>query len=60
MGMARSSFYEEPIVPHDHAIVEAIAAVCDEFEAYGWRRVRAGLRHRGLFVTDRTSSGSRT
>jgi hypothetical protein len=49
-GIARSSFYEEPIVPHDHVIVEAIAAVCDEFEAYGCRRVRAGLRHRGLIV----------
>jgi putative transposase len=51
MGIARSSFYEEPIVAHDDtAIVEVIAAICDEFEFYGWRRVRAELRHRGLIV----------
>ena len=34
----------------DTAIVEAIAAICDEFECYGWRRVRAELRHRGVVV----------
>jgi putative transposase len=51
MGIARSSFYEEPIVAHDDtAIVELIAAICDKFEFYGWRRVRAELRHRGLIV----------
>jgi hypothetical protein len=31
-------------------IVEAIAAICDGFEFYGWRRVRAELRHRGMIV----------
>ena len=31
-------------------MVEAIAAICDEFECYGWRRVRAELRHRGVIV----------
>ena len=51
MGIARSTFYDEPTAVHDDtAIVEAIAAICDEFEFYGWRRVRAGLRHRGLIV----------
>jgi putative transposase len=51
MGIARSSFYEKPIVAHDDtAIVETICAICDEFEFYGWRRVRAELRHRGLIV----------
>ena len=51
MGIARSSFYEEPIAAHDDtAIVEAIAAICDDFEFYGWRRVRAELRHRGMIV----------
>jgi putative transposase len=51
MGIARSTFYDEPITPHnDTAIVEAIAAICDEFEAYGWRRVCAELRHRGMTV----------
>ena len=51
MGISRSTFYEQPIAAHDDtAIVEAIAAVCDEFEFYGWRRVRAELRHRGMIV----------
>ena len=36
MGLARSSFYDDPTGPHDDtAIVKAIAAICDEFEAYG-------------------------
>jgi hypothetical protein len=36
MGISRSSFYEAPIAaPDDTAIVEAIAAICDEFEFYG-------------------------
>ena len=51
MGIARSTFYDEPTAAHDDtAIVEAIAAICDEFEFYGWRRVRAELRHRGMIV----------
>ena len=51
MGIARSTFYGEPTAPRDDtAIVEAIAAICEEFEAYGWRRVRAELRHRGVIV----------
>ena len=51
MGIARSTFYEQTLAAHDDtAIVEAIAAICDEFEAYGWRRVRAELRHRGMIV----------
>jgi putative transposase len=50
MGIARSTFYDKPAAHDDTAIVEAIAAICDEFEAYGWRRVRAELRHRGLIV----------
>src|SRR5580693_9802950 len=51
MGIARSTFYDLPTAAHDDtAIVEAIAAICDEFEFYGWRRVRAELRHRGMIV----------
>ena len=50
MGIARSTFYEPTAPADDTAIVEAIAAICDEFEAYGWRRVRAELRHRGTIV----------
>jgi putative transposase len=51
MGIARSTFYDLPTAVHDDtAIVEAIAAICDAFEFYGWRRVRAELRHRGMIV----------
>jgi putative transposase len=51
MGLSRSTFYERPIAAlDDTAIVEAIAAICDEFEFYGWRRVRAELQHRGMIV----------
>ena len=52
MRLARSTYYDAPpVVAHDDtAIVEAIAAICDEFEFYGWRRVCAELRHRGMIV----------
>jgi putative transposase len=51
MGISRSTYYEQPISAQDDtAIVEAIAAICEEFENYGWRRVRAELRHRGMAV----------
>ena len=50
MGIARSTFYADRAAQDDTAIVEAIAAICEEFEFYGWRRVRAELRHRGMIV----------
>ena len=51
MGIARSTFYgSTPAPADDTAIVEAIAVLCDEFECYGWRRVRAALRQQGLIV----------
>ncbi len=51
MGIARSTFYDQPTAGlDDTAIVEAIAVICDEFEFYGWRRVRAELQHRGMIV----------
>ena len=51
MGISRSAYYERPAPAHDDAaIVEAIAAICEEFENYGWRRVRAELRHRSVIV----------
>ena len=31
-------------------MVEAMHAIKDEFEAYGWRRMQAALRHRGWIV----------
>jgi putative transposase len=51
MGIARSTYYGAPLgLSDDTAIVEAIATICDEFESYGWRRVRAALRQQGLIV----------
>jgi len=51
MGIARSTYYDAPVSTlDDTAIVEAIGAICDEFEHYGWRRVRAALRHQGMVV----------
>jgi putative transposase len=51
MGLARSTFYDAPVVPaYDAEIVVRITAICNEFEAYGYRRVGAALRHQGLVV----------
>ena len=51
MGIARSTYYDTPVsTPDDTAIVAAIAAICEEFEHYGWRRVRAALRQHGMVV----------
>ena len=51
MGLPRSTSYDEPTArADDTAIVEAIAAICDEFESYGYRRVGAALRQAGLVV----------
>ncbi|HEX2218251.1 MAG TPA: hypothetical protein VHG35_05565, partial [Gemmatimonadales bacterium] len=42
MGLPRSTFYDAPAAKADDAeIVARIAAICDEFEAYGYRRVGA-------------------
>lgn len=51
MGIARSTYYDAPRTEvDDTALVEAMAAICDEFEAYGWRRVQAALRQQGMVV----------
>ena len=51
MGLPRSTFYDAPETDvSDSAIVDAIIAICDDFESYGYRRVGAALRHRGLVV----------
>ena len=51
MAISRSTVYDAPVsAPDDTAIVEAIAAVCDEFECYGWRRVQAALQQQGMIV----------
>ena len=51
MGIARSTYYAPPEARCDgSALVEAMVAICDEFEAYGWRRVQAALQLQGLVV----------
>jgi len=51
MGIARSTFYDAPPVKAaDVEIVARLRAVCDEFEAYGYRRATAALRQQGLIV----------
>ena len=51
MGIARSTFYDPPAGGMDDtALVEAMHAVKDEFEAYGWRRMQAALRQQGWGV----------
>ena len=51
MGIARSTYYDQPKGSADGtALVEAMHAIKDEFEAYGWRRMQAALRHRGWVV----------
>jgi putative transposase len=51
MGIGRSTFYDTPDArARDLTIVVEMKAICDEFEAYGYRRVDAELRHRGIVV----------
>lgn len=51
MGIPRSTYYDAPAVrAGDVELLNAITAICNEFEAYGWRRVQAALRHRGVIA----------
>jgi putative transposase len=51
MGLPRSTFYDAAAAPADEtAIVARMQTICDEFEAYGYRRVGAALRHQGVIV----------
>ena len=51
MGIARSTYYDKPAISvDDTALVETMAAISDRFEAYGYRRMQAALRHHGLVV----------
>jgi len=53
-GAARSTYYDAPAVKADDGeIVAAMATICDEFEAFGYRRVGAELRHRGMVVNSK-------
>ena len=54
MGIARSTYYAEAAAKvADAGIIEEMKAICDEFEAYGYRRVDAELRHRGYVVNSK-------
>ena len=51
MAISRSAFYAPPAdKPDDTKIVVEMKAIADEFEAYGYRRMGAELRQRGLVV----------
>jgi putative transposase len=51
MGIARSTYYaRHNRQADDTAVVEAMFAICDEFEFYGYRRVGAALRQKGIVV----------
>jgi putative transposase len=51
MGIARSTYYDRPSASiDDTALVEAMFGICDTFEAYGYRRMKAALCHRGMIV----------
>ena len=51
MGVARSSFYARSRgLADDTALVARMGTLCDEFPAYGYRRVAAQLRADGLPV----------
>ena len=50
MGLPRSTYYDTPAAEADTEIVARITAICEEFEAYGYRRVGAELRHQGIVV----------
>jgi len=54
MGLSRSTYYNAPAgKADDKQIVMSMMAICDEFEGYGYRRVDAELRHRGLVVNSK-------
>ena len=50
MGLPRSTYYDTSATEADTEIVARITAICEEFEAYGYRCVGAELRHQGIVV----------
>jgi hypothetical protein len=51
MIMPRSTYYDTPAEPvGDAELLSRMQTICDEFEAYGYRRVGAALRHQGIIV----------
>src|SRR3977135_2634649 len=56
MGLPRSTFYDVPAAPvGDVEIVAKIVVICDEFETYGYRRIRAGCRYQCFAVNGKKS-----
>src|SRR5215216_5619581 len=53
MGIARSTYYGAPAADRDAEIVARIEAICAEFEAYGYPRLTAELRHQGQLVNSK-------
>src|SRR5262245_51151662 len=54
MGLPRSTRYDAPSLKADDAeIIANMITICDEFETYGYRRVGAELRHRGILVNSK-------
>lgn len=53
MGIARSTYYGVRPGDRDAEILTSIEAICAEFEAYGYRRVTAELRHQGHVVNSK-------
>ena len=54
MGLPHCTYYDVPSLPTDDAaLVATMRAICDEFEAYGYRRVGAELRHHGVDVNSK-------
>src|SRR5262249_10392084 len=46
MGLPRSTYYDgQPRKTDEAEIIATMRAICDEFEAYGYRRIGAELRH---------------
>ena len=50
MGLPRSSFYAKPARAEDDPAVAEIKDIVASFNGYGYRRVTAELRHRGMVV----------
>jgi putative transposase len=58
VGLARSTFYDAPTTRLDDSeIVGRMQTICDAFEAYGYRRVGAELRHQGVVVNHKKIRG---
>lgn len=51
IGIVRLAYYDKPAISiDDTTLAETMAAISESFEAFGYRRRQAALRHRGLVV----------